>query len=248
MRNWDIVELAERFWSLAGCHESFPRSLETPLSWALPVALIKLPRLEVSSLTEWLDRQGIIPPFTVAYRCLRACLLAKAGYGIIFLDGSDSEDERRFSLAHEISHFMLDYWQPREHAFSVLGSGIQDVLDGRRPPTPKERLGGLFQGVSWQTFTHLMDRSPSNQVEHLRILDAEDRADRLALELLAPQKVVLSRLQARAIQWKETSACERVAQILQQEFGLPETVAHGYGHMLVMSQRPAGSFKEWLNG
>ena len=248
MRNWDVVELAERFWSLASCRESFPRSLEAPLSWALPIALIKLPRLEVSSLTEWLDRQGIIPPFTVAYRCLRACLVARAGYGMIFLDGSDSEDERRFSLAHEISHFMLDYWQPREHALSVLGSGIQDVLDGRRPPTPEERLGGLFQDVSWQTFTHLMDRSFSGKVEHLRILDSEDRADRLALELLAPRKIVLSRLQARAIPWKETSACERVAQTLRQEFGLPETVAHGYGHMLVMSQRPAGSFKEWLNG
>ena len=93
-----------------------------------------------------------------------------------------------------------------------------------------------------------MDRSPSGQVEHLRILDAEDRADRLALELLAPRTIVLSRLQARAIPWKETSAFEQVAQTLRQEFGLPETVAHEYGRMLVMSQRPAGSFKEWLNG
>ena len=246
MRNWDIVELAERFWSLAGCRESFPRSLETPLSWALPVALIKLPRLEVSSLTEWLDRQGIVPPFTVAYRCLRACLVARAGYGMIFLNGSDSEDERRFSLAHEISHFMLDYWQPREHALSVLGSGIQDVLDGRRPPTSKERLGGLFQSVSWQTFTHLMDRSPSGQVEHLRILDSEDRADRLALELLAPRATVISRLQT--VQWKESFAHDQVVETLQQEFGLPGTVAREYGRMLVMSQRPARSFKKWLNG
>lgn len=246
MRNWDVVELAERFWSLAGCRESFPRSLETPLSWALPVALIKLPRLEVALLTEWLDWQGIIPPFTVAYRCLRACLVARAGYGMIFLDGSDSEDERRFSLAHEISHFMLDYWQPREHALSVLGSGIQDVLDGRRLPTPEERLGGLFQGVSWQTFTHLMDRSPSGQVEHLRILDAEDRADRLALELLAPRATVISRLQT--VQWRESSAHDRAVETLQQEFGLPGTVAHEYGRMLVVSQRPARSFKKWLNG
>lgn len=246
MRNWDVVELAERFWSLAGCRESFPRSLEAPLSWALPIALIKLPRLEVSSLTEWLDRQGIVPPFTVAYRCLRACLVARAGYGMIFLDGSDSEDERRFSLAHEISHFMFDYWQPREHALSVLGSGVQDVLDGRRPPTPEERLGGLLQGVSWQTFTHLMDRSPSGQVEHLCILDAEDRADRLALELLAPRATVISRLQT--IQWKESFAHDQVVETLQQEFGLPGTVAREYGRMLVMSQRPARSFKKWLNG
>ena len=248
MRNWDIVEWAERFWRLAGCRESFPRSLEAPLSWALPVTLIKLPHLEVSSLTEWLERQDIIPTFTVGYRCLRACLLAKAGYGMIFLDGSDPEDERRFSLAHEISHFMLDYWQPREHVLSALGSGIREVLDGHRSPTPEERLGGLFQGVSWQTFTHFMDRSPSGQVEHLRILEAEDQADRLALELLAPRKIVLSRLQARDIPWKEASACEWAAETLRHEFGLPETVAYGYGHMLVMNQRPAGSFKEWLDG
>jgi hypothetical protein len=167
---------------------------------------------------------------------------------MIFLDGSDPEDEQRFSLAHEVAHFMLDYWQPRKQALSVLGPGIREVLDGRRAPTPEERLGGLLQSISWETFTHLMDRSPSGQVEHSRILDAEDRADQLALELLAPRAVVLSRLQVQAIQWKKASAYNRVAETLQQEFGLPETVAHGYGHILVMSQRPARSFEEWLTG
>ena len=91
-----------------------------------------------------------------------------------------------------------------------------------------------------------MDRSPSGQVEHLRILDAEDRADRLALELLAPRAIVISRLQA--VQWKESFAHDQVVETLQQEFGLPGTIAHEYGRMLVMSQRPARSFKKWLNG
>ena len=39
-----------------------------------------------------------------------------------------------------------------------------------------------------------------------------------------------------------------VVETLQQEFGLPGTVAREYGRMLVMSQRPARSFKKWLNG
>jgi Zn-dependent peptidase ImmA (M78 family) len=39
--------------------------------------------------------------------------MARAGHGFISLDGSDADDERRFSLAHELAHFLLDYQDPR---------------------------------------------------------------------------------------------------------------------------------------
>ena len=248
MTDLEITQRAEKFWHKAGFTEPFPRSLESAIAWALPVTVVKLPRLELSDLNQWLLQRRVFLPFTITIGCLRACLVARAGRGVIFLDGSDPDDEQRFSLAHEIAHFMLDYLLPRQRALVVLGKEGRPVLDGTRPPTSEERLEGILQGGEVGTFTHLMDRSETGDVRQIRILEAEDRADRLALELLAPRVAILSRLRDEGILWKEPSAFELVSETLKQAFGLPEFVAEYYGRMLVMVHRPAGSFREWLSG
>lgn len=50
---------AERFWSLVGRTEPFPRSLESSVGWALPLAIVKLPRLGLSELQRWLLKRDI---------------------------------------------------------------------------------------------------------------------------------------------------------------------------------------------
>lgn len=244
MTDREIAEQAEAFWRLAGPGKPFPRSLESAVSWALPLALVKRSPLEISTLNTWLSMRGVRAPFPICNRRLRACLIAKAGRGMVFLDGSDPENEQRFSLAHEIAHFLCDYLHPRENALAALGDGIRAVLDGERPPTPEEQLSSILRGVEVGTFTHLMARSPSGL--RLETLEAEDRADRLALELLAPRGAVLNRLKAQNIRWRTTSAVRTASQMLKREFGLPAAVAETYGRMLVLSQRCARSFREWL--
>jgi len=243
----EITAWAEKFWRSAGHSEEFPRSLESAVAWALPLALVKLPRLGLATVRRWLDEKKI--PFdhpAAGDRPLRACLLARAGRGVMFLDGSDPEDERRFSVGHEMAHFVTDYLMPREKAFTLLGEAGRDLLDGKRPPTPEERLGGLLRGVEVRTFAHLMDRSAAGGVCRLDILEAEDSADRLALELLAPCAVVLSWLEEHNIQWRATSAFDTATQALMHRFGLPPSVAMRYGQGLVMSRRTARGFRDWL--
>jgi hypothetical protein len=246
LSDMNVAEWASNFWRRAGVPEPFPRSLESAVAWALPLAVVKLPRLGLRELREWLAERGIPFRLNATDRRLRACVLARAGRGVVFLDGTDSDDELRLSLAHEVSHFVCDYLEPRMSAVAVLGAAAREILDGVRAPTPTERLTGLFGGVSLGGYTSLMERSPDGDVARLDILDSEDRADRLALELLAPRATVLARLEAQGVQWREPSAVDVAGDLLRREFGLPDSAATQYGRMLVMSQRPARSFREWL--
>ena len=118
MSEIDVAEWASNFWRRAGGPAPFPRSLESAVAWALPVAVVKLPRLGLRELREWLAKRGIPFCINATDRRLRACVLARAGRGAIFLDGTDSEDELRLSLAHEVSHFVCDYLDPRRRAMA----------------------------------------------------------------------------------------------------------------------------------
>src|SRR6188768_3276518 len=91
---------ADRFWRCAGVCETFPRSLERAVLWAVPLAVMKLPRLGLSELRTWLRHRGQSVSLDGPDRPLRACLIARNGRGIVVLDGTDTEDERRLSLAH----------------------------------------------------------------------------------------------------------------------------------------------------
>jgi len=241
-----VNRMAAEFWRLVGKYETFPRSLESSVAWALPLAIVKLPHLGLKEICNWLGEKGISVNFHSPDRLLRACLIAQSGRGIIFLDGSDPEDERRFSLAHEIAHFLKDYLYPRKSILSLFGEDLRDVLDGYRRPTPEERLKGVFRGVSLGTYTNLMERSPKGDVEKAQILDSEDFADQLALELLAPRDEVSKRLEAQGICWRKESAFQMASQTLIQQFGLTPVIAERYGAIIVLEHRQAKSFREWL--
>lgn len=246
MRDHEAQARAKEFWRRAGRTEPFPRSLEVTASWALPLAIVKLPRLAVGKVQRWLVERGVYFQCKGTNRPLRACLVACAGWGLVFVDGSDPEDERRLSLAHEIAHFLRDYLDPRHRALKALGGPILPVLDGDRPPSIGEQIDGVLRGVTLGTFRHLMERTAGGAVAQMSVLEAEDRADRLALELLAPRHVVLERLARRRIRWEEPEAFGTAQALLVEEFGLPAAAARGYGRLLVMGCRGPSSFMDWL--
>ncbi|QGJ70637.1 ImmA/IrrE family metallo-endopeptidase [Planctomycetales bacterium 10988] len=244
----DILDWSERFWLLAGESEPFPRSLESAVSRALPLAIVKLPRLDGDSINEYLRKSGLNLSYLSTPRSLRGCLLARGGVGIVFLDGTDAADEMRFTLAHEVSHFLLDHLHPRQRAIQSLGSGIQDVLDGLREATPQERMNAMFQGVSFERFEHFTDRRTDGTIGRLEILRVEDRADRLALELLAPLKCIQESLASRAATFKDARTQALLATILATEYGLPGKLAAAYARFLIAEHAPSRSFRDWLRG
>lgn len=237
---------ADSFWSLVGQEEPFPRTLEQSIAKALPVAVVKLPRLTVASLQGWLKKRGIDSCFFHQDRRLRACLLADRGRGLIFVDGSDPADEQCLSLAHELAHFLLDYLAPRKQVEDSFGDRGLEVFDGERAAQPVERLTALLHGTALRPFMHLMERSPSNEIESLRILEAETRAGQFALELIAPRREVLRAVHSFGGQLSWSEAAKVVAEHLVHVFGLPAGEAGRYARAIVAEVRSRQSFQEWL--
>lgn len=226
-----VTEAAARFWEDAGGPEPFPRALHRPIAMALPLAVVLLPRLRVAAIDCWLREQGVPCGIAAADRPLRACLVARAGQGLLFVDGADREDERRFSLAHELAHFLRHYAGPRERAGSALGLEILQVLDGRRSPTHQERAHALLAGLQIGYHVHLMERRDSGA--SAAVSAAEREADALAFELLAPA----SDLELAAQRYPATDRRARIAESLEGHYGLPPAQAGQYAATLVPGPR-----------
>jgi hypothetical protein len=233
--SWVEAE-AQAFWRLVGELPPFPRNLDAILPLALPLAVVLLPALGLDRIEEWLARRGSTYYFPCEDRRLRGCLIAYAGHGILFVDGADHADERRFTLAHEAAHFLIDYLRPREAAIARLGAGIVAVLDGHRPPTRAERIDAVLAGCTIGVHIHLLGRDGDHATTNAV---AEERADQLACELLAPEAEVVRRLGTMC----DESALESA---LRDGFGLPAPKAAAYAGRLFRGWRPAPSFVEWL--
>lgn len=217
---WWVLDAAAAFWAEVGAPAPFPRDLSDPVAATLPLDVVALPALSTVAVRAWLDRRAITYPLEGADRPLRACLVVRDGGGLVFLDAADGAAERRFSLAHELAHFLRHYREPRRRAESRLGGWALEVLDGRRPPRPDEGLRALLADVPLGYHAHLMERD--RPVREVDVAEAE--ADRLAYELLAPADAVAARLGA--------GEEGRVVAVLEEEFGLPRPQAVDYAALL----------------
>lgn len=235
----DAVDL---FWRLTGAYEDFPRTLERPLALALPVALVKLPHLRLKDAEHWLRARSIPFFFNCQSRAMRGCLVAFAGQGVIFVDGADHADEQRVSVAHEVAHFLLDYWAPRQRAAVRFGPQILEAFDGQRSLTITERLSGVLQGAMLGVHTDLMERGTSSDLD--RTWRIENRADRVAMALLAPPEDILSRVDHSARDYP--TRLSALLGALHSSFGLPDYIARSYAAELLHSCDKGPSWAEAL--
>lgn len=232
------------FWQSCGEVEPFPRSLERSISLALPLTVVKLPRLKLLSIESWLQQRGIAFHFNCVSRAVRGCLVAFGGEGLIFVDGADPEDERRFTIAHELAHFIVDYRLPRETAICKFGFTITEVFDGVRTPSVRERIHSVLTSTSLGVYTNLMEREFAQVGAYSGVWEIEDRADRIALALLAPPESVLSEVDTSAAGFEERY--QNIKTALQEKFGLPASIVESYGRELLVSVGRGPSWVESL--
>ena len=215
------ADLAAGFWRAAGDPPPFPRDLADAVAGAVPLAVAEVDGLSVSAVRRWFDRRGVAVPLNEPDRPLRGCLVAWLGHGFAFLEAADDAAERRFSLAHELAHFLRDYWRPRETVVARLGPAVRAVLDGRRPATTDERLHAVLRNAAVGPFAHLLRRDESGRPLSFAERQAEAAADRLAFELLAPVAAL-----------GEIGSRRRLLDRLLDEFGLPCGPAERYAAIL----------------
>ncbi len=221
-----VHETAALFWDAAGVPEPFPRTFREPICRSpFELAVKELPGLSTTVAEKYLSRLGPGWVCGGTDRAVRACLAARDGAGLILLDAADAPAERTFSLAHELAHFLWHYWRRRQWAGSQLGYRAIEVFDGRRKPTPAERLRALLSNVPLGPHVHLMERGPRREIVDDRVAIIEEEADRLAYELLAPADAVWTRSKGVLESGNNPNA---LAAMLVEEFGMPVGRAEDY--------------------
>ena len=227
-----LEEAAETFWTAAGGWPGARADLYRAVALVLPLDVVLLGQLRLAHVEAWLAAHGVGYGFGEADRPLYGLLAVYHGAGFVFLDGSDDEAERRFTLAHEVAHFLLDYAWPRQRAAAQLGAGVLDVLDGVRPPTVAEEVAGILAAVDVSPHVHLLPRPGDGGARRLTVAGVEGRADALACELLAPAAAVRAWLEEAGVSGTYFSCVAAAQALLREQYGLPSGAADAYARRL----------------
>jgi hypothetical protein len=225
----DLEALSRDFWAGTEWRDTFPREIDQVAPLQLPLVIAKQSPINAQAAGDWLRRRGMAVPLPHDRRDLHGCLVAHRGRGFIFVSATDSAEEQRLTMAHEVAHFFVDYLMPRQQVMQALGAQVAAVLDGLRPPTPAERAAAILSHVRLGAHVHLLPRRGVEADDDMRVVRAEDRADRLALDLVAPRACVHAFLDDLAARQPLTP--EAACTALAAHFGLPayafyDTVRH----------------------
>jgi hypothetical protein len=239
-----MAQSADMFWGAVGPPPTLPRDLRRIVSFGFAIACVSLPDLRVRSVDAWFRQRGAPHQLLCNDRALCGCIVAARGSALIFICSDDSPAQQRFTVAHEIAHYLIDYLQPRQEARAALGAEIMPVLDGDRPPTATERVHAVLGRVKLGVYVDLMARVDEQSASPY-VLHTESRADRLALELLAPADLVLADLATFPAQMSPFALAQSLNDLLRTKYGLPQSIARGYASWLGRFA-PQRSTADWL--
>lgn len=227
-----IIQVAKGFWKSAGGNNTFPCDISGAVNLALPIDIVSLSELSLNKIQAWLIERKVFLDVEIDDRLLHGFILISRGTGFIFVNGTDTEEERRYTIAHEASHFLLDYKLLRENAVKKLGEGILQVMDGYREPTIEERIDGTLISVSIKPYTHLLEKLGDGTFENTEILNSENDADELALELLAPHTAVIKDTNPNRNKISFYDFKNQCYQILRSKYLIPDSIAEAYSSKL----------------
>lgn len=231
------IQIARHFWNTVGADNVFPRDIGGAVSLALPIDIIYLPELNLKQIGTWLSQrkipiEKISMGFDVNDRFIHGFILAWRGTGSIFINAMDSEEERRYTIAHEASHFLLDHHIPRERAKKRFGESILKVIDGTRPATDEERIDSALSSVEIKLSTHLLAKDGDGTFDDLEVLNSENDVDSLALELLAPSSQVIQDANPKKSKISFHNFKNQCYHVLRTTYLIPDSVANAYATRL----------------
>jgi hypothetical protein len=228
--------IASAFWESAGGEPPFPRDLAPVITRVCDLVIVPQPDLTSNIAMKWLKLRDIDLPLEGNDRRAKGLVVAFRGRGVIFLDADLDTNERRVILAHEFAHHLLEYALPRSRVLRRLGPEVLPVLDAERPATTTEEWAGVLAGVNLGVHLHVLSRE-FEPGEPSALPPVERNANELALELLAPRRIVLPQIQAMEV--------GSVSSRLVTKYGFPPAWASGYSRIL-LSTSPPRSFTQGL--
>lgn len=232
-----IQQLAKAFWKASLLEINFPISttlLEQAILLTEPIAVVKLNKLSLLEISKYFTARGNNINCPLDSKELYGFILSYNGYTYIFLNGTESAEEQRFTLAHEFAHYLLDYKLPRQSIIEKSGVAIIDALNNKRDFTAEEKLLALVQDYSLKAFTYLLDAPATSAFERLHVWKAENKADELAMELLAPYTNILQDISRDGIVRRFSPLKQYLPKLLQVKYGFTTDLAHLYGKSLAV--------------
>lgn len=230
-----IAKIARDFWNKFEKSHQSTLGIIDAINIAFPVDFVILPNLTLGSVQTWLQNRNVYMTFDANDRILHGLIVVHQSNGLIFLDENDSRSDREYTAAHEISHYLLDYKIPRERIMEKMGSSIMEVLDGKRDATSTERIDALLNSINVRAFSHLLEKDGDGSFVSSEVFDAENDADALALELLAPSSKIIAKVKSTTSTASFHSFQDCSLQILREEYFLPEQIAKEYSKRLAYS-------------
>ncbi len=174
MMSDQLRRIADAFWrTAADVLGEKSRDMTAAVEAVLPLTVVELDNVTPAGVGRWLWDRGV-PNDLAGDAPLRGCLFARRGTGFVFARRDDDDTERRFTIAHEAAHFLLHYERVRCEG----PKEVVEVLDSDRPATVSERMSGALVGRPVAAHVHLYGAADEGH--------AEDEADALAIEMLAP--------------------------------------------------------------
>ncbi|MDI3315945.1 MAG: hypothetical protein QJR12_17235 [Mycobacterium sp.] len=230
-------ELAAATWEATPSDVRERRDVQAAVVWTSPAMVVSLKQLHLAAVNEWLEERGV-PPLPDGVGWLRGLLIAWRGHAAIFVDGTLPEPERRFTLAHEHGHLLLDYFVPRQRVMRDAPE-LLDVIDGHRLPTDADRARAILARVPLGVHTHMLHRDDHGGAAETT-LRAEEGASIYALELLAPWDDVLNMLRAKPLRGTYSECVAAAAAELAEAFDIPAEAAQvrATGALAALGIRP----------
>ena len=239
----DMEYWASWFWRRAGGRSTHPVDIGYAATCALEVGIRSVAGLTMFTAVDHLRRVGVRCPESVSERKLHGCIAVGPRGATILVEMHDADAQRRFTIAHEVSHYILEVRRHHRRAARRMGRDYVGILYGSREATPTERVDAWLKNVLFSPFAHFIDRTPGGGYGCGQTLEAECVADRLAIEILAPRAEL--RRAVRANRRLPLSAMINEARrIAEQRFGLPDTVAERYAVGIVWEMRGGRSIAE----
>ena len=226
-----IEKIAADFRAKAGLPQDPPYDIAKAAKLILPLQVIEIAGLDLEKIRQWLRHRNLvdtIDDIEAGNRTVHGFILTQRGSGLIFVDSEDLEAEQRFTIAHEVSHFLIDHKIPRQKIISRFGDRLEKIMDGELPLKRSDELFALIKGADIHQRTRSIENDGDGSFRSWINFIAENEADGLALELLAPQQAVVSEILSGKKSLPHQVFTVRCRKLLEQRYGLPTHVAQQY--------------------
>lgn len=237
-----IERIAREFWATTQAEFRYDYDIVKAVESSGDVHLIRMQQLSPTKITSWLINHEIDIPFESTATHLNGALLIRNEKVIMFIDANENISQQRFTLAQQVSHFLLNYQMPKERAIMTLGKKIAHALRGNNDTSVTQLVQSTVSDIAGNAYTLLIEKKEETTPTDWEQLRAEDPAVSLTLELLAPRYQIINETASVSARLRYSPFKRKCQELLIDKYRIPSEIAHKYASELAGSVTSGPSF------